>query len=215
MLLVDPLQNQTRSRINNVLKEGGEYVKVGNELPEACKLSVITSWYLKSRTARWYPPIRGRTAPQEGKVKHRNGSWRIVSSRDVLTAANTHSADFQKCPGWESRRFSFGSFSSISMRTVKLGLSPGSKDQHAERISCKGYLWLMIPIQVKASSAEQAADSTDWLQPSHRYCLIEVLSILIIQQYPGGCPLLCGSQRQTLVPNLVSILIYISPAFSL
>lgn len=35
----------------------------------------------------------------------------------------THSADFQKCPGWERRRLRFGSFSSMSMSLVKVGLS--------------------------------------------------------------------------------------------
>lgn len=50
---------------------------------------------------------------------------------------STYSADFQKCPGWESRRFSLGSFSSISINRLKLGLSCRSKAQQADRISCK------------------------------------------------------------------------------
>lgn len=37
--------------------------------------------------------------------------------------SGTYSADFQKCPGWERRRLRFGSFSSMSMSLVKVGLS--------------------------------------------------------------------------------------------
>lgn len=68
----------------------------------------------------------------------------------LWAAAGTHSADFQKCPGWERRRLSFGSFSSISMRTVKLGLSLRSKAQQAERISCRGQWYLMISVHGSA-----------------------------------------------------------------
>lgn len=49
---------------------------------------------------------------------------------------DTYSADFQKCPGCESLRLSLGSFSSMSARWVKVGLSLRSYAQHAERISC-------------------------------------------------------------------------------
>lgn len=49
----------------------------------------------------------------------------------------TYSADFQKCPGCESLRFSLGSFSSMSISSGKLGLSCRSKAQQADRISCK------------------------------------------------------------------------------
>lgn len=48
---------------------------------------------------------------------------------------DTYSADFQKCPGWESLRFSLGSFSSMSASWVKVGLSLRSYAQQAERIS--------------------------------------------------------------------------------
>lgn len=50
---------------------------------------------------------------------------------------DTYSADFQKCPGWESLRFSLGSFSSMSASWVKVGRSLRSYDQQAERISCE------------------------------------------------------------------------------
>lgn len=36
---------------------------------------------------------------------------------------DTYSADFQKCPGWDSLRLSLGSFSSMSASWVKVGLS--------------------------------------------------------------------------------------------
>lgn len=48
---------------------------------------------------------------------------------------DTYSADFQKCPGWESLRLSLGSFSSMSASWVKVGLSLRSYAQQAERIS--------------------------------------------------------------------------------
>lgn len=48
---------------------------------------------------------------------------------------DTYSADFQKCPGWDSLRFSLGSFSSMSASWVKVGLSLRSYAQQAERIS--------------------------------------------------------------------------------
>lgn len=57
-----------------------------------------------------------------------------VSSR-LPSLLDTYSADFQKCPGWESLRFSLGSFSSMSASWVKVGLSLRSYAQQAERIS--------------------------------------------------------------------------------
>lgn len=55
----------------------------------------------------------------------------------LVHGGSTYSADFQKCPGWESRRFSLGSFSSMSISRLKLGLSCRSKAQQADKISCK------------------------------------------------------------------------------
>lgn len=55
----------------------------------------------------------------------------------LVHQGDTYSADFQKCPGWESRRFSLGSFSSMSISRVMLGLSCRSKAQQADRISCE------------------------------------------------------------------------------
>lgn len=49
----------------------------------------------------------------------------------------TYSADFQKCPGWERRRFRLGNFSSKSISLEKLGRSSGLYAQHRSRISCK------------------------------------------------------------------------------
>lgn len=71
----------------------------------------------------------------------------------------TYSADFQKCPGWESRRFSLGSFSSMSISWVKLGLSCRSKAQQADRISCG---------QRRVSGWELAEREEGTLQPLHR-----------------------------------------------
>lgn len=48
---------------------------------------------------------------------------------------DTYSADFQKCPGWDSLRLSLGSFSSMSASWVKVGLSLRSYAQQADRIS--------------------------------------------------------------------------------
>lgn len=58
---------------------------------------------------------------------------------------DTYSADFQKCPGWDSLRLSLGSFSSMSASWVNVGLSLWSNAQQAERISCgqKSDQWLM------------------------------------------------------------------------
>lgn len=59
---------------------------------------------------------------------------------------DTYSADFQKCPGWESLRLSFGSFSSMSASCVKVGLSLRSYAQQAERISWDNKpLWVSAP----------------------------------------------------------------------
>lgn len=67
-----------------------------------------------------------------------NGSVRVftrpVSSRHP-SCLDTYSADFQKCPGWDSLRLSLGSFSSISASRVKVGLSLRSYAQQADRIS--------------------------------------------------------------------------------
>lgn len=48
---------------------------------------------------------------------------------------DTYSADFQKCPGWDSLRLSLGNFSSMSASWVKVGLSLRSYAQQAVRIS--------------------------------------------------------------------------------
>lgn len=58
---------------------------------------------------------------------------------DVLCwrAYLTYSADFQKCPGWERRRFRLGNFSSKSTSLEKLGRSSGLYAQHRSRISWK------------------------------------------------------------------------------
>lgn len=62
----------------------------------------------------------------------------------LVHGGSTYSADFQKCPGWESLRFSLGSFSSMSISRLKLGLSCRSKAQQADRISCKKALELVV-----------------------------------------------------------------------
>lgn len=51
------------------------------------------------------------------------------------TEGNTYSADFQKCPGCDRRRFRFGSFSSMSMSLVKVGRSSCSKAQQKSSMS--------------------------------------------------------------------------------
>lgn len=47
----------------------------------------------------------------------------------------TYSADFQKCPGWERRRFRFGNFSSKSTSLEKLGRSSCLNAQQRSRMS--------------------------------------------------------------------------------
>lgn len=54
---------------------------------------------------------------------------------DLFLTHFTYSADFQKCPGWERRRFRFGNFSSRSTSLEKLGLSSCLKAQQKSRIS--------------------------------------------------------------------------------
>lgn len=98
-------------------------------------------------------------------------------------AAGTHSADFQKCPGWESRRFSFGSFSSISMRTVKLGLSLRSKAQQAERISCRGQWWLIISVHGSTVQSRKLSEHWDVCEP-RQILLTEGLATVRIQECP-------------------------------
>lgn len=49
----------------------------------------------------------------------------------------TYSADFQKCPGWERRRFLFGNFSNKSTSLEKLGRSSCLNAQHRSRMSWK------------------------------------------------------------------------------
>jgi hypothetical protein len=78
--------------------------------------------------------------PAEGALRHsrqRRSGW-------FTEGGSTYSADFQKCPGWESRRFSLGSLSSMSISRLKLGLSCRSKAQQADRISCKEALGLVV-----------------------------------------------------------------------
>lgn len=101
----------------------------------------------------------------------------------LWAAAGTHSADFQKCPGWESRRFSFGSFSSISMRTVKLGLSLSSKAQQAERISCRGQGWLIIPAHGSAVQTTKLSEHWDVCEP-RQTLLTEGLDTVRMQECP-------------------------------
>lgn len=112
------------------------------------------------------------TGPAPSEVGQPPGGQNKAQKRSVsefrvaqmfLTAANTHSADFQKCPGWESRRFSFGSFSSMSMRTVKLGLSLRSNDQHADRISCKGN---RIPLTAQLCTPSKRLSSATRASPA-------------------------------------------------
>lgn len=90
---------------------------------------------------------------------------------DVLCwrAYLTYSADFQKCPGWERRRFRLGNFSSKSTSLEKLGRSSGLYAQHRSRISWKTreqmsqtYLSIKIP----------KGKELEIIIPSHfRYCL--------------------------------------------
>lgn len=68
----------------------------------------------------------------------------ILQMVGLVHGGSTYSADFQKCPGWESRRFSLGSFSSMSISRLKLGLSCRSKAQQADKISCKKVLDLVV-----------------------------------------------------------------------
>lgn len=79
-------------------------------------------------------PGAGLEARTRTRTKTRGAA---PQSTQLLLAAvlDTYSADFQKCPGWESLRFSLGSFSSMSASWVKVGRSLRSYDQHAERIS--------------------------------------------------------------------------------
>lgn len=58
-----------------------------------------------------------------------------------------------------------GSFSSISMRTVKLGLSLSSKAQQAERISCRGQWWLVISVHGSAVQARKLSEHWDVCEP--------------------------------------------------
>lgn len=71
------------------------------------------------------------------------------------------------------------------MRTVKLGLSLRSNDQHAERISCKRIFVAHHLHLVHRSTAQtkQLIEHCALCEPSQRFCLIEVLDILIIKQY--------------------------------
>lgn len=82
----------------------------------------------------------GSLRPQSDEGPAEGGTLR--QTPQGLTAAvahggRTYSADFQKCPGWERRRFSLGSFSSMSISWLKLGLSCRLKAQQADRISCR------------------------------------------------------------------------------
>lgn len=72
---------------------------------------------------------------------------------------DTYSADFQKCPGWDSLRLSLGSFSSMSASCVKVGLSLRSYAQQAERISWDDKpLWVNAPGQSTEPCAHRTVD---------------------------------------------------------
>lgn len=61
----------------------------------------------------------------------------LIVCRFMSLTYLTYSADFQKCPGWERRRFLFGNFSSKSTSLEKLGRSSGLYAQQRSRISWK------------------------------------------------------------------------------
>lgn len=99
------------------------------------------------------PGHTGQTVTSETHMSHQGLAGRFGHGK------GTYSADFQKCPGWESRRFSLGSFSSMSISWMKLGLSCRSKAQQADRISCG---------QRRVSGWELAEREEGTLQPLHR-----------------------------------------------
>lgn len=68
---------------------------------------------LEAAMAEGLGRIPGQGIPPSVKFGNRGG-W---------AGMGTYSADFQKWPGWERRRLRFGSFSSMSMSLVKVGLS--------------------------------------------------------------------------------------------
>lgn len=80
-----------------------------------CKIQQTSSKFLNMKTQPWLLGLN-----------------ETKSSPSFL---DTYSADFQKCPGWDSLRLSLGSFSSMSASWVKVGLSLKSYAQQAERIS--------------------------------------------------------------------------------
>lgn len=94
---------------------------------------------LVGKAAAWRREV-GREG--EGGQRSRGGEQRLTTARgqgqgggERPRKGGTYSADFQKCPGWDRRRFRFGSFSSMSMSLVKEGLSSCSKAQQKRRMS--------------------------------------------------------------------------------
>lgn len=81
-----------------------------------------------------------------------------------LLSCDTYSADFQKCPGWDSLRLSLGSLSSMSASWTKVGLSRRSYAQQADRISWDNTHSLVHPWRM-CSSKTSVVGINDLLWP--------------------------------------------------
>lgn len=83
---------------------------------------------------------------------------------------DTYSADFQKCPGWDSLRLSLGSFSSMSASWVKVGLSLRSYAQQAERISWDDrQLWVRALRTINDDRSWYSCITRAWMIICHSY----------------------------------------------